>query len=188
MQNGRRVLQLFGAVCLAGLLVGMSLPELFHMGTGSYAGFFSLYSFQKYERTAIKPWELFPYIASGRLEALILLRLGAYSAAGLWLHLLYGGWLCTSAGMLLALFCLRDGREGILLFGCCLLPQWILYGAAWKREFQFYLRRQFPGTAVLMASGGRLRADFARTALLLLAGCAVGAFLGLWTLKLYLQL
>lgn len=45
MEKERRILISFGAAALLGLLAGVAAPKLFHMGDGSYAGFFSLYSF-----------------------------------------------------------------------------------------------------------------------------------------------
>lgn len=178
---------------MVGLLAGAALPELLRMGSGTYAGFLSLYSFQKYEQSAISAADILPYITAGRLKTLLFLWMSGYTAAGLLFHLVYAWWLVASAGMLLALFLLRDGYEGILLFLCCLFPQWLLYGAMWQREVQFLVRRwrrSVAGPTGLESRAGEYRrdlADLAGMVGLCLLGCGAEAFLGTWTLKIFLK-
>lgn len=180
-------------VLLSGFLAGTALPELFRMGTGDYAGFMSLYSFRKYGESAAAPAaRLLPYIVSGRIQTLLFLWMSSYTAAGLLFHLVYAWWLAASAGMLLALFLLRGGYEGILLFLCCLFPQWLLYGSVWQREFHaLFRRRRYSGAgnaAGMLSERRRDLRELAGMAGLCLLGCCAEAFLGMWTLRVFLQL
>lgn len=177
---------------LAGFCAGFSLPGLLHMGTGDYTGFFSLYSFQKYEGSEIHPAKLFYYVAGLRLRTLLFLWMSAFTVAGLLFHLAYAMWLSVSAGMLLSLFLLRDGYEGIWLLACCLLPQWFFYGAVWRRETGFLLYQNgsmafVQGTGISVIRKREL-GQLGVMVLLCLAGCLCEAFLGSWTLKIFLQL
>ena len=178
---------------LLGFSFGTALPEFLRMGTGTYAGFLSLYGLQKYKERAVSAVNVLPYIAAGRLRTLLFLWMSSYTAAGLLFHLAYAWWLAASAGMLLALFMLRDGYEGILLFFCCLFPQWLLYGAMWQKEAGFLLRQRRRSGSGLTDGGGRMRmyrkdlADLSGMAGLCLLGCGAEAFLGTWTLKIFLQ-
>ena len=180
-------------ILMVGFLACTALPELLRMGTGTYAGFVSLYSFRKYEEKAVATFELLPYIVSGRLKTLLFLWMSSYTAAGVLFHIAYAWWLASSAGMLVALFMLRDGYEGILLFFCCLFPQWILYGAMWQKEMQFLLRkwrRNGAGAAGSGANMGLYRKDLKDLAEMIglcLLGCAAEAFLGTWSMKIFLQ-
>ena len=178
---------------LSGFLAGTALPELLRMGTGTYAGFLSLYGFQKYEERAVSAVNVLPYIAAGRLRTLLFLWMSSYTAAGLLFHLAYAWWLAASAGMLLSVFMLRDGYEGILLFFCCLFPQWLLYGTMWQKEIGFLLTQWRRGGFALTDSRGRMStyrkdlADLAGMVGLCLLGCGAEAFLGTWTLKIFLK-
>lgn len=175
---------------LTGFLIGTAIPSLFHMGTGSYAGLFSLYSLGKYESMQIRPERLLAYILAARLPMLLFLWMSSYTAAGILFHIGYVWWLAASAGMLLSLFVLRDGYGGIVLFGCCLLPQWILYVSMWKRELAFFLGKAAGGgvnrEGIIPIRRAELR-GLGRMVLLCMAGCAAEAFLGMWTLKIYLH-
>lgn len=192
MGNGYRKLTVT-LILLLGFLTGTALPELLRMGSGTYAGFLSIYGFQKYEARALSAVNLLPYIASVRLRTLLFLWMSSYTAAGLLFHLAYAWWLAASAGMLLALFMLRDGYEGILLFFCCLFPQWLLYGAMWQKEAGFLLRQWRRSGSGLTDGGGRMSmyrkdlADLSGMAGLCLLGCGAEAFLGTWTLKIFLK-
>lgn len=196
---------------LAGFSAGTALPELFRMGTGSYAGFLSLYGLQKYGTGAVSAARLLPYIASGRMRTLLFLWMSSYTAAGFLFHLLYVGWLAVSAGMLASLFALRGGYQGILLLFCCLFPQWLLYGTMWYREAEFLFRKQrIAGYLSPNSAENPVRARFrgigrkaGRRAYrpvyagdlaalggmigLCLLGCCAEAFLGMWTLRIFLQ-
>ena len=189
-QRHRQILILF--ILLTGFFLGSVLPELLHMGTGTYAGFFSLYSFQKYEETTVNSRNLFPYILTTRLQPLLFLWMSSFTAAGILFHVLYGVWLSVAAGMLLALFTLREGYEGLVFFCCCLFPQWILYLTMWKREVHFLIeqqKRRFHGNTA--AIGSLLRKDLLELAGMMgfaLLGSAMEAFLGTWTLKIFLQI
>lgn len=212
-QRRRQLLILF--ILLTGFFVGSALPELLHMGTGSYAGFFSLYSFQKYEIAEVAPWRIFPYVLSIRMQTLLFLWMSSFTAVGFLFHAAYIWWLAAAAGMLLALFTLRDGYEGLLFFSCCIFPQWIVYVAMWKREVQFLFRKSglqtwdtsmdehqenFPHPEekyvdYLPRESRRLRfhhprdlADLAAMMGLCLLGCFAESFLGTWTLKIFLQI
>lgn len=178
---------------LAGFLAGTALPEFLRMGTGSYAGFLSLYGLQKYKERAVSAVNVLPYIAAGRLRTLLFLWMSSYTAAGLLFHLVYAWWLAASAGMLLSVFMLRNGYEGILLFFCCLFPQWLLYGAMWQREIGFLLTQWRRGSFTPVDGRGRISAyrkdlaDLAGMVGLCLLGCSAEAFLGNWTLRIFLQ-
>lgn len=122
---------------LSGLLAGGALPELMRMGDGSYAGFASLYALQKYEMAEVQYRTIFSYILTMRMLTLLFLWMSCFTPVGYFLHMLYFWWLAAAGGMLLALFALKDGVQGIVLFGCSLMPQWILYGIMWRREVLF---------------------------------------------------
>ncbi len=190
-QGYRRVV--VALVLLAGFLAGTALPELLRMGTGTYAGFLSLYGLQKYEGRASAAGDVLPYIAACRLKTLLFLWMSSYTAAGLLFHLAYAWWLAASAGMLLALFMLRDGYEGVLLFFCCLFPQWLLYGMMWQKEAECLVRRwRRIGSGAPAVGGGTgvYRKDLAELAGMVglcLLGCGAEAFLGTWTLKIFLK-
>ncbi|MCC8044548.1 MAG: hypothetical protein LIP12_03490 [Clostridiales bacterium] len=182
------------------LLFGSALPGLLDMGSGRYASLASLYGFQIYENRSIDFKNLFFYISSIRLRTLLILWLSSFSTIGFLFHLGYGWWLTASGAMLLALFGLRDGFEGILKFAVCLFPQWIFYGILWKKEIIFWLRRQGrwerkPVDREIHQSAGAYRfamaanlSEMMSLAVICLLGCACEAFLGSWTLQLYLEL
>ena len=113
------------AALLFGILAGVALPEVFRMREGTYAGFFSLYGMKKMQEMEVLPLPIFGYLLSSRLRTLLFLWMSSYTPLGLWLHLFFTGWLGCSGGMLLSLFALRQGVQGIGLFFCCTLPQWI---------------------------------------------------------------
>ena len=139
MEKERRILISFGAAALLGLLAGVAAPKLFHMGDGSYAGFFSLYSFGKFEQLPDSDFtQLFWYLLVKRLRLICFLWMSSYTPFGFFTHLLLLFWIFFAGGMLLSLFLLREGTNGILLFLCCLLPQWILYALAFRGELRLY--------------------------------------------------
>lgn len=174
-----------------GLAAGAAVPEFLRMGTGSYAGFLSLYGLQKYETVQLRMPELFGYITEVRLGTLLFLWMSSFTSAGVLLHLLYGWWLAASAGMLLALFSLKDGMQGIGLFVCCLFPQWLLYAAAWRREFVFFAkqyRRSIHTEDIRQRTArGQSLLELGQMAGLMTAGCACEAFLGTQVLKIFLK-
>lgn len=175
-----------------GLLSGCALPELLRMGTGSYAGFSSLYSFREYSTASVNSLDIFPCVASVRLRTLLFLWMSSFTTAGILFHLLYAWWLTASAAMLLSLFALRDGAHGILIFVCCLFPQWFLYGLMWRQEIGVWLQRLhgISGTSDTFVRVIRKNdlAELGRLLLLCVSGCACEAFLGKWTLQVFLQL
>ncbi|MCD7746431.1 MAG: hypothetical protein LUI13_14315 [Lachnospiraceae bacterium] len=195
-------------VLALGLLTGSALPRLLHMGTGSYAGLASEYAFRAYENADANGWDLFFYVSLVRLRTLLILWMSSFSTLGMLFHLGYAWWIAASGAMLLSLFGLRDGFQGMALFACSILPQWILYGILWKREADAWMERlrgsfgecsDF-GTAFACggASGRGRRAawkigrkdfsEFVSLVVICLFGCACEAFLGTWTLRLYLRL
>ncbi|MCD8015175.1 MAG: hypothetical protein LUG99_18775 [Lachnospiraceae bacterium] len=190
-----------------GLLTGSALPKLLDMGSGSYAGLASEYAFQVYKNTETDGWDLFFYVASVRLRTLLLLWMSSFSTLGMLFHLGYAWWIAASGAMLLSLFGRQNGFWGIVLFGCCIFPQWMLYGILWKREVGFWMRRtpaapgEDSGFEAILEPERFAKAhcpiwklqrrdltEFGSLALLCLSGCACEAFLGTWTLRLYLQL
>ena len=132
------------AALLFGILAGVALPEVFRMREGTYAGFFSLYGMKKMQEMEVLLLPIFGYLLSSRLRTLLFLWMSSYTPLGLWLHLFFTGWLGCSGGMLLSLFALRQGVQGIGLFFCCTLPQWIFYGLQWKKELQLFLSHTLP--------------------------------------------
>lgn len=179
---------------LSGFLAGSALPELLHMGTGTYAGFFSLYGLQKYQAAQADIGRVFSYVLTARLRPLLFLWMSSFTTAGLLFHAFYFWWLAAASGMLLALFVLRSGMNGMLLFGCCLFPQWILYAAMWREEAEFLIRKQknSPQMQICAVPAGHLwRTDLwmlARLAGYCLMGALTETFLGNWTMKIFLEL
>ena len=178
-------------ILLGGFCAGLGVPELLRMGDGSYAGYASLYSFHTFETSSISPEILFPYLVRIRMMTHQFLWMSSYTAAGLLFHFLWLLWLGSSAGLLLALFALRDGYEGILLFFCCLFPQWVLYGIAWKMEFRFlfcqWLERIPSDERKIREFRRKDLAGLSRMIILILLGCAAETFVGMWTIKIFLQ-
>lgn len=177
---------------LSGFLAGSALPELLHMGTGTYASFFSLYGLQKYQEAQADLGRVFSYVLTARLRPLLFLWMSSFTTAGLLFHAFYFWWLAAAAGMLLALFVLRSGLNGMLLFGCCLFPQWILYAAMWREEAEFLIRQRKKFPQICAVSAGRFwRTDLwtlARLAGYCLMGALTETFLGNWTMKIFLRL
>lgn len=191
MENTRRQTALIIFTVLGGFLAGTAVPELFRMGTGDYASLLSIYSLRKYEYTTVEAVRLLSYIISVRLPVLLFLWMSCYTTAGLLFHLVYAWWLAASAGMLLAVFMLKEGFGGIMLFACCLFPQWILYASMWRRELSVLFRKMssmgYAAGSVSSIYKTELL-ELASLAALCLAGCAAEAFLGIWTLRLFGQL
>ena len=177
---------------LFGILTGVALPELFRMQEGTYAGFFSLYGMNKIQEADIALWPIFGYLLSSRMCTLLFLWMSSYTPVGLWLHLLFAAWLGCSGGMLLSLFALRQGAQGIGLFFCCTLPQWIFYGLQWKKELQLFLSRILPrevfSADIFPYPGRRTRIDWIAMVLYCVCGCAAETFLGLWSVKIFLKI
>lgn len=169
------------------------MPELIRMGSGSYAGFFSMYSFQIYEQTQLRVWDLFVYIARNRMLTVLFLWMSTYTAAGILFHVLYALWLSVSGGMLLALFTLKNGKEGLVLLACCLLPQWILYLCVIRQEAKLLFRRSGLDRemAEQVTRSIKLRkrdlAELGELLFFCVLGCGCEAFLGTWTLKIFLE-
>lgn len=192
MGNLRQKMAMAVLVVLSGFLAGTLVPELFRMGTGDYAGLLSLYSLGKYESIHVSPEQVLPYIVSVRMKTLLFLWMSCYTSVGMLFHLGYAWWLASSAGLLLSLFMLRDGYGGILLFFCCVFPQWLVYLSMWKQELLFLLGRSGRSSQLLLGGAVPSRrseiAGLGKMASLCLIGCAVEAFLGTWTLKIFLQI
>ncbi|MCD7885249.1 MAG: hypothetical protein LUI87_16340 [Lachnospiraceae bacterium] len=181
-------------------LFGSALPGLLDMGSGRYASLASLYGFQIYENSSIEFRNLFFYITSVRLRTLLILWLSSFTAIGLLFHLGYGWWLTASGAMLLSLFGMRDGMEGVLHFGFCIFPQWIFYSILWKKEIVFWLRRQeqwkgqpenrgfYQRKGAFMPVLAANLSEMLSLGAICILGCACEAFLGTWMLQLYLRL
>ena len=192
MKNARGKIVLSLLVIFGGFFVGTLMPELLKMGTGSYAGLLSLYSLKKYENASINTSRLYPYILSIRLQTLLFLWMSCYTAIGVMIHAVYFWWLACSAGMLLSLFMLQDGYRGILLFFFCVFPQWLVYASMWKREFLFLEKRRYREIYISLeetaGNGKEERKELLKLVLFCIFGCSVEAFLGTWTLKIFLQI
>lgn len=175
-----------------GVLLGCAFPKLFSMDGGAWASLASRYSLGVYGSISRDCGDIFFYVASVRLPVLLFLWMSSFTTAGRLFHLGYAWWLAASGTMLLSLFGLRDGVHGILLFGCCVFPQWILYGMMWKHETAAWLKREqgFRESADPSAKSIRCQdiAGLFQLAALCLLGCVCEAFLGTWTLDLYLRL
>jgi hypothetical protein len=109
------------------------------------------------------------------------------------MHLLAIWHLALTGGMLIALLVLRTGTRGVLLFLCCLLPQWLLYAAMWSREVQAMLRRgrrqkDSSNTENQIREIWLELSDLAGMCLLCIAGAAVESFLARWILQLWMRL
>lgn len=192
MNNTRRRWILISFILLTGFLAGTAAPELFRMGTGDYTGLVSRYGFQKFQGSTVPAGSVLPYILSLRLKTLLFLWMSSFTAAGLLFHLIYAWWLAASAGLLISLFVLRDGYDGFILFACCLLPQWILYGTMWKYEGAFLFRCMRRKSGTENGSPGTLyRGDLLELGKMIglcVLGCVMEAFLGKWTLKIFLKI
>jgi hypothetical protein len=142
--------------------------------------------------------------------------MSCYAPAGYLFHLLYAWWLSMSAGMMLSLFVLRKGYEGILLFCACLFPQWLLYAEMWRRELSFLLRLSSGSVAYGRIEAGssdreeqprsgevsygpllvaetefrkqRPLSELCKMMILCALGCVLEALLGGWTLQIFLQI
>ncbi|MCC8052138.1 MAG: hypothetical protein LIP10_16120 [Clostridiales bacterium] len=176
----------------SGILLGCAFPKLFSMDNGVYASLASRYSFGVYEITSRNGRALFLYIISMRMPVLLFLWMSSFTTAGWLFHLGYAWWLASSGAMLLSLFGLRSGVYGILLFGCCIFPQWILYGLMWKQEMTAWMKREHGFREAAGSNVKNIRrqdiAELFRLMGLCVLGCACEAFLGTWTLDLYLRL
>jgi len=175
-----------------GLLTGTALPGLLQMGTGSYAGLASSYSFRVFENRSVNIWELFLYVGSVRMPVLLVLWMSSFTTLGIFFHLAYAWWLVASGGMLLALFAQSSGFQGGIQFCCCIFPQWIIYALLWKKEAIICFRRGRETPECFCGSVRKLqKKDFlelAELTALCVFGCACEAFLGTWLLRLYLRL
>ena len=75
------------------------------MGDGSYAGFFSLYSFGKFAQLPDSDFtQLFWYLLVKRLRLICFLWMSSYTPFGFFAHLLLLFWIFFAGGMLLSLF------------------------------------------------------------------------------------
>ena len=180
------------AALLFGILAGVALPEVFRMREGTYAGFFSLYGMKKMQEMEVLLLPIFGYLLSSRLRTLLFLWMSSYTPLGLWLHLFFTGWLGCSGGMLLSLFALKQGVQGIGLFFCCTLPQWIFYGLQWKKELQLFLSHTLPredfSAGVFPYPSRRAKIDWIAMVLYCISGCAAETVLGLWSVKIFLKI
>lgn len=183
---------LFVLLLFSGFLAGSALPELLHMGNGTYAGFFSLYSLQRYQTVQVGFRTVFAYVLSTRLQPLFFLWMSSFTAAGLLFHALYIWWLMAAAGMMLALFVLKGGPEGVVQFGCCLFPQWILYSSMWKREGLFLIRQQQKRRQGCVVSTEHFwqsdLLELAKLTSFCVLGALIETFLGKWTVQIFLGL
>jgi hypothetical protein len=162
------------------------------MGTGSYAALVSRYGLMQYQEASVAGGQILPYILSNRIRTLLFLWMSSFTAAGVLFHLAYAWYLAASAGLLLSLFAIKAGYEGILWFACCIFPQWILYGCMWKEEASFLIRCRMRRGILEPAESVRFRFGplwvLAKLLGLCTLGCAMEAWLGTWTLKIFLKI
>ena len=90
---------------------------------------------------------------------------------------------------------LLSSRLRTLLFlwmGSCTLPQWIFYGLQWKKELQLFLShtmtREVFTVEALSYPPRRAHIDWIAMVLYCVSGCAAETFLGLWSVKIFLQI
>ncbi len=187
----RRLHILAAAAAAAGLFLGILLPELGRAGGGSYAGLVSVYGLREFERKSLDVLSLFPYVAGVRLRTILFLWMSSYTPPGLFLHMAYLFWLCFLAGILLAVFVLRQGYGGIFLFLCCLLPQWLLYLSVFARELRFLWRKRQLSSggdqAAVRTAGREDWKELAGMLLFMTAGALVEAGAGLKVFQIFLQ-
>ncbi len=179
------------AAAAAGFFLGILIPELIHMGGGSYAGLVSVYGLREFETERLDILSLLPYVAGVRLRTILFLWMSCYTPPGLFLHMAYLFWICLLSGILLSVFVLRQGYMGFLLFLCCLLPQWMLYLSAFARELRFLRKKRQLSYGSGPPSVRPMRlADWKELAgmlLLMAAGSAVEAGVGLKVFQIFLQ-
>ena len=180
------------AMLVFGAVVGIMFPELFRMCEGTYAGAFGFYGRKKLQEMSPDLWSILGYLLVCRLRLLLFLWMSCYTPAGLWLHLLFSMWLGCSGGMLLALFALRQGIQGVGLFFCCMVPQWIFYVLQWKKELQIFLAHYLPGETytgniVLPYPRRKERMAWITMVLYCISGCAAETFVGLWSIKIFMK-
>lgn len=183
MRKINRRIVLFWFLLLMGFLAGIVLPEIIKMNSGTYSGFFSMYSIQRFQQQEIQMREVFLYILSFRMELLLFLWLSSFTKIGIWLHAGVGAWTLCTAGMLLRLFFMKEGVHGIFMFVCCLMPQWLLYGILWKRELQICMSEK----KMYDAYRGRLWLTFLNLTGLCLGGCLCEAWIGMQFQKKILE-
>lgn len=190
MKTENRIYGILAAVFAAAVLAGAALPELFRMQESTYAGFFSIYGRQKFQEQEAAVLPIFGYLAAGRIRTLLFLWMSMYTALGIWFHIIYAVWLGSTAGLLLALFALRQGWQGLLLFFCCTMPQWIFYGLQWKQELQqlvLWQSRREGAAWLYTVTQYRSVVKLLKALAFCLMGCGVEASLGIWSIRIFLK-
>lgn len=187
----RRLPVLIAAAAAAGFFTGILIPELMRMGGGSYAGLVSIYGMREFQEEKLDVLSLFPYVAGARLRMFLILRISCYAPFGLFLHMAYFFWICLSAGILLSVFVLRQGGSGVLLFLCCMFPQWLLYLSAFAREITFLEERKRLSYGACQPASPKMRREdrknLAGLLLLTAAGIVVETCVGLKVFQIFLQ-
>ncbi len=182
---------LLGTAVCAGFLAGSMLPEILKMGSGTYAGLLSQYSLSRYLGIQPDSLALFMEIFQKRGGFFFFLWMSSYTAAGLIFHGISLFLQASAAGVLLGVFLLKQGYEGALLFFCCLMPQWVLYLGVWREELSFLFRKRYRGLQALpdgvSVLGRQDLKTLGRIGVLCALGCLAESFLGIWTMKLFLQ-
>ena len=187
----RRLPVLITAAAAAGFFAGILLPELIRMGGGSYAGLISLYGLGEFREKRLDLPARFPYVAGVRLRAFLFLRISCYAPFGLFVHMAYLFWICLSAGILLSVFVLRQGGSGVLLFLCCMFPQWLFYLSALAREIKFLEEKRRMSYGACQPDSPKLkkedRKNLAGMLFLAAAGTAAEVCVGLRVFQIFLQ-
>ncbi len=161
------------------------------MGTGSYAGLVSIYGLKEFETKKLDVLSLFPFVSAVRLRTVLFLWMSCYTPFGFFAHTAYLLWVSLSAGILLSVFVLRQGYAGVLLFFCCLFPQWLFYLSAFLRELRFLEKKVRPeGNAAPLFGRSMRRDDLKELICMLLmtaAGAAAEVCAGLKVFQIFLQ-
>ena len=170
-------------VIVLGFFCGTTVPGLFHMNQGSYAGLLSRYALQNLACEKLEPAALFYYVFRNRTIGLTLLWMSCYTPVGLALHLMILFWLLHSLGLLISIFLLRYGLRGILLLLCCTLPQWVIYISILRQELSFLAEKSKKQT-------GFYRYDiqiYGKMFLACLGGCLLETWFGLYVFQIAVQ-
>lgn len=114
-------------VFMTGFVIGVLLINFWDKAENVEEGLVSLYTLERLKYFEIDNGKLFWYVLEERLKVLFLLALLSTTILGIATVYCYMAWLGLSLGALLATMTLRFGMKGILLFGACAFPQYVLY-------------------------------------------------------------
>ena len=116
---------------LSGFAAGVVFGCVFGADYRDYAGILSEYYLSRYPYMEPDDKFYFLYLLKERMLPAALLILLTGTAPGMLLMTGYLGWMGFSLGTTLTLSVIRFGGKGILLCVAAMLPQYLLYAAAW---------------------------------------------------------